>query len=533
SLKHLDLVPFQPYLARFARVRLRGGALSVHGTVSYRAGAQAPDLRFTGGMELDQLAVDNSVSHTPLLQLGTLAVDGLQYLGPSASLSIRKVLLNAPFAHIVVNPDHTTNLGNLVVSQPAGTHHAKRPPRPGTRPLSVNIGEIAVKGGHLGFADQSMQPQVQVGIENLRGNVTHFSTQPGHSASVNFAGDVGPYAPVTIKGTINPLAKALTADIGVQFRNLGLTAFSAYSGKFAGYRIKKGKANLTLDYAIHDGLMQGKNTVVLNQLELGEKVDSPDAVHLPLKLAIALLKNSDGVIDLDLPVHGDLNDPQFAIGPLIWKVVVNVLTKAVTSPFHLLASLVGLHGGNLGQLAFTPGQATLGTTDQKDLSALASAMQKRPNLTLDIAGTTAAPADRDALAQARLLARLQGSQATPAASTATAPPALTPDEQAGLLKAYRKAFDSDAQDAVKRTPSESRDSYRARVTRFALAKLVAREPITPAALQQLAQARAEAVRTYLVQHGGLDAERIFMVEPTAAGTIARGKVQMPLKLQVE
>lgn len=529
KLAHLPLAPFQPYLRQVARVTLRRGTLDVDGKARYVAGKTAPDIGFDGRVTVRNLDADSSVDRQPFVRLGRLDLEGLHYASQPPGLTIKRVSLDKPFARLLIKPDHTTNVSEIL--PPAPTAGSAARPSVATQPSAafpLTVDAVAIKEGALRFTDLSLTPNVSVGIVALEGGVQHFSTRSGQPASVDLTGNVGPYAPVTIKGTINPLAQALTANIGVQFKNLGLAAFSPYSGKFAGYRIKKGKANLTLDYDIHDGMMQGRNQVILDQLELGAKVDSPDALHVPLRLALALLKDSHGIIDLNLPVTGDLNDPQFAIGPLILKVLGSVLTKAATSPFRLLASLVPGDAGKLDRISFAAGQALLTPADQDRLTALAQALAKRPALILDVTGVVAPVADRDALARAQLLKRVRGEKAaSPGAD------ALTPDDVGGVLKLYRKTFGEDADAQVEQAEGEPADAYHLRVAQAALQELVAREQIPAWALKALANARAEAVRDYLAKQAGLDVNRVFLLDTREDAAVQDGSVVMPLQVDVK
>lgn len=529
KLEHLQLAPFQPYVSRYANLAIKKGTLGVNGRVSYHAGKTAPDIGFNGRVSIHDLKVGDTAHGKPFVRLGELTVKGIQYASQPASLTVEHVILDKPFVRLVVNPDHTTNISAILATGNANKQPSKSQDAHATADggmlLPVSVSKITIKHGHLDFTDLSMKPDVSIGIEKLHGSVQHFSTQPGNPAVVDLQGEVGPYAPVSIKGTINPLAKSLSADIGLQIQNLGLTAFSPYSAKFAGYRIKKGKVDLTLHYTIHDGLMQGRNKVVLDQFVLGEEVESPDALDLPLRLAVALLKNSHGVIKLNLPVHGDLTSPQFAIGPLIWKVFVNVVTKAVTAPFHWLANLVGANASQLSHVTFAAGQAELSAADKKSLSKLAKALVKRPKLILDVTGMVAPSVDRAALAKQKLLAGIHGSKHGGAQ--------LTEQEAKRVLATYRKTFNADPTALVKRRQDETNASYHARVAAAALERLVAHTQVPDEALRKLAKSRGEAVRHYLVEKAGLDAGRIFLLEAQHSAKATDGSVKIPLKLHAK
>lgn len=530
QLKGLPLSPFQPYVEPFARLRIEKGQLNVGGTLAYAAGKTKPEINFDGDASVEHLDVTNTLSKQSLARLGKLAVNGIHYASAPAGVKIKSVILDKAFAQFIIEPDHSTNISAVLASNKKARpspHKAPSTRGGSSKPMPISIGEIKIRKSKLQFADHSMKPKVDVGIQALGGTIRNFSTHPGTTAHVDLKGEVGPYAPVSIKGTVNPLGKSLAGDIAVKFRNLALTSFSPYSGKFAGYKIKKGKANLTLHYKIHDGLMQGKNDVVLDQLTLGERVDSPTAVNLPLRLALALLRDSHGVIRLNLPVHGDLNNPQFAIGPLIWKVFVNVLTKAVTSPFHLLAGLVSGSGDHLDHVDFAAGQSALSSQNQKALAKLADALKQRPSLELDLAGAVAPKLDHYVLAQQQLLAQIRGTQPQPDASTM-----LTADDQEKLLKLYSSKFGESAETKVERKQQESDAAYHQRVVNAAYKRLLANISIPDTALEQLAQARAEAVRAYLAKQGGLDPSRIFMLSPDLKAKAQGETVRMPLQLKV-
>jgi hypothetical protein len=245
-----------------------------------------------------------------------------------------------------------------------------------------------------------------VGIQNLNGSILGLSSKPSSRAKVELKGKVDRYAPVHIWGETNPLAATTYSDIRMNFKGVELTSATPYSGHFAGYKIEKGKLSVDIDYKIENRKLTAAHKLVIDQLELGERVESPDAIHLPLKIAIALLKDRNGVIDIDLPVTGSLDDPQFKIGPLIWKAVLNLLTKVATAPFALLGHLFG--GGNeqMNFIDFHPGSAVLDASEHDKLVALVKALEAKEKLELDVPITFSPDLDRPGLAAAHLNARL-------------------------------------------------------------------------------------------------------------------------------
>jgi hypothetical protein len=271
--------------------------------------------------------------------------------------------------------------------------------------MAIAIDAIIIQDASANYADLWIQPHFAVGIQNLNGSILGLSSNPRSRAKVELKGKVDRYAPVHIWGETNPLAATTYSDIKMNFKGVELTSATPYSGHFAGYKIEKGKLSVDIDYKIENRQLTAAHKFVIDQLELGERVESPDAIHLPLKIAVALLKDRNGVIDIDLPVTGSLDDPQFKIGPLIWKAVLNLLTKIATAPFALLGHLFG-GGEQINYIDFQPGSAVLDASEHDKLVALVKALKEKDKLELDVPVTVSPDLDRPGLAAAHLNARL-------------------------------------------------------------------------------------------------------------------------------
>lgn len=280
---------------------------------------------------------------------------------------------------------------------------AAAPAKDGT--MAIAIDAINIQDGSANYADLWIQPHFAVGIQNLNGSILGLSSSPRSRAKVELKGKVDRYAPVHIWGETNPLAATTYSDIKMNFKGVELTSATPYSGRFAGYKIEKGKLSVDIDYKIENRKLTAAHKFVIDQLELGDRVESPDAIHLPLKIAVALLKDRNGVIDVDLPVTGSLDDPQFKIGPLIWKAVLNLLTKIATAPFALLGHLFG-GGEQMNYIDFHPGSAALDASEHDKLVALVKALEEKEKLELDVPVTFVPDLDRPGLAAAHLNARL-------------------------------------------------------------------------------------------------------------------------------
>ncbi len=236
------------------------------------------------------------------------------------------------------------------------------------------------------FADLSLKPKFMTRIHALKGTVGKLSSEKKSMSEIQLDGRVDQYGMVKISGALDINDFKRSTDISLVFRNVELANMSPYSGKFAGRRIKSGKLSMDLKYQIQTMKLVGDNKIIVDNLVLGEKVDSPDSMNLPLDLAIALLADANGRIDLGLPVSGELNDPQFSIGPIIWKAFVNIITKAVTAPFRALGSLLGEGAEKFDAVEFDPGKAELLPPEKEKLKKLADALQKKPQLKLVVQG---------------------------------------------------------------------------------------------------------------------------------------------------
>jgi hypothetical protein len=250
--------------------------------------------------------------------------------------------------------------------------------------MPMAIGTVRVIDGSVNYADFWIQPNFAVGIQALNGTIDGLSSNPKSRAKVKLEGKVDRYAPVNINGELNLMAATVYTDITMSFKGLELTTMTPYSGHFAGYKIDKGKLSVDLSYKVDQRKLNAEQHFVIDQLQLGEAVESPDAVHLPLKLAVALLKDRNGVIDLPLPITGSLDDPQFKLGPIIWHAILNLLEKAVTAPFAAIGRLFGGHGEEMKFIDFAPGSAELDASSRQKLDALTKALQEHNQLQLDV-----------------------------------------------------------------------------------------------------------------------------------------------------
>lgn len=533
--KDIDLRIAQSYISPFIRLELRSGMLGSDLAVNLKS-TEPLAFSVTGRAQVDQLHTLDTLKTRDFLKWQQVVVEGLNYQHGD-SLSIDKVNLLQPYVRFMINDDRTTNIDDLLIPQPADTgakSAAAKPAASKEKPLGIHIGGIAINDGSANFADFSLTPNFATAIQQLNGQIGTIDSRQAKPASVDVKGKVDRYAPVTIKGAVNPFDPMASLDIATSFKRVELTTLTPYSGKFAGYRIRKGRLNLDLHYRITKGQLKADNKVVVEQLQLGEKVDSPDAVSLPLKLAIALLKDVDGKISIELPVTGDLNNPQFSVMPIVWQTLRNLIVKAAAAPFKLIGGLVAGGGSeDLGSVSFAPGSSVLSKDAEGALDKLSKALKERPALRLEIEGTAAKSSDGPLIAEQRLEREYQYNYYKILQRRGDKVPARAgllevPDSEKGpLLEGiYRTRLKTQPPAEWKDLGKEERSAkMRADVIQFWSSSEVL--------LRELGQDRASTIKDYLVDKGQLADDRVYFIDAQLGEAEKDGKVVTPMHLDAE
>ncbi|WP_408598900.1 DUF748 domain-containing protein [Pseudomonas sp. PLMAX] len=533
--KDIDLRVAQSYISPFIRLELRSGMLGSDLAVNLKS-TEPLALSVTGRAQVDQLHTLDTLKTRDFLKWQQLVVEGLNYQHGD-SLSIDKINLLQPYARFMINDDRTTNIDDLLIPQPpdAGAKSAAaKPVASKDKPLGIHIGGIAINDGSANFADFSLTPNFATAIQQLNGSIGTIDSRQAKPATVDIKGKVDRYAPVTIKGAVNPFDPMASLDIATSFKRVELTTLTPYSGKFAGYRIRKGRLNLDLHYVITKGQLKAENKVVVEQLQLGEKVDSPDAVSLPLKLAIALLKDVDGKISIELPVTGDLNNPQFSVMPIVWQTLRNLIVKAAAAPFKLIGGLVAGGGSeDLGTVSFAPGSSDLSKDAEAALVKLSQALKERPTLRLEIEGTAAKSSDGPLLAEQRLEREYQYNYYKMLQRRGDKVPAKAnllevPDSEKGpLLEGiYRTRLKV-------QPPAEWKDLGKEERTAKMRADVIQFWSSSEVLLRELGQERASSIKDYLVDKGQLADDRVYFIDAQLGEAEKDGKVVTPMHLDAE
>lgn len=525
ATQDIDLRLAQAYLSPFVRLELRSGLLGSDLEVQLKS-TEPLALSVTGEARVDQLHTLDTLRERDFVRWKQVRVGGLDYRH-GESLAIERIELDQPYARFVINENLTTNVSELVVPQPATPNEAKADTG---KPLAIRIGGITINDGSANFADFSLTPSFATAIQQMNGRIGVLDNQKPQAASVDIKGKVDRYAPMSIEGKLTPFDPLNSLDIATRFKNVELTTITPYSGKFAGYRIRKGRLNLDLHYRIEKGQLNAENKVLVENLQLGERVDSPDAVDLPIRLAVALLKDTQGRISIELPVQGDLNNPQFSVMPIVWQTLRNLVLRAAQAPFKFIAGLVGGSNVDLSTVPFSAGSAELEGDARQALDTLAKALEERPNLRLEVEGQAAQSADGPLLAEQRLqrefregwykVLQRRGDKVPASPDELT----VDEDEQAALLEGiYRTRLKQQppAEWAELNSEQRQQNMRKAVLESWAQSKLL---------LRQLAQQRAATIKDYLVEQGGLQDERVYLIDANLGEPEADGRVLTTLHL---
>jgi uncharacterized protein involved in outer membrane biogenesis len=410
SMEGLSLAAAHPYIKPLADVNMDSGTLSINGHVRHDA---SEPLLFTSDIVIADFLVTETDEGTRLGSWDKLFADGVELSLSKNALEISEVRFDNPYGDILIAADGSVNLGRVSKTEPDESAETVAAPNPASNTsddapaMSVTIGRVVIDDAAADFADESLPLPFVARIDALNGSLSTISTGSVEPSNVELEGKVDEYGLVRVTGFVTPLEVSNNTDIAIVFENVEIPKFSAYTIPFAGREIASGKLDLDLGYEVRERKLAGENRIVLRDFELGDKVDHPGAMSLPLGLAVALLKDPAGKIDIDLPVRGDLDDPEFGYGRVIGKALVNLIVKIVASPFALLGNLVGVEPDELEYINFPPGRADLTPPEIERAQKIAEALALRPQLILEISGVIDRETDSHALKMARFDAAVE------------------------------------------------------------------------------------------------------------------------------
>ncbi|MBW2602823.1 MAG: DUF748 domain-containing protein [Deltaproteobacteria bacterium] len=530
----INLKPIGPAVAKFTSLALESGNISASARVKYRSGRSGPRLRADGTISVNRLMLKEEDTGERFLEWKKISANGLAFgLSPNR-LQIEEVRLLEPGAKVVIFKDRSINLAKVLKSSDAvgaetSTQQEQAPadvPSKDRALFPVSIERIRVEKGVVDFADFSLVLPFTTHVTDFVGGATGISSDPASRTSVKFEGKVDKYGFTTVEGGLSPFAPKTFTDLTVSFQNVEMKPLSPYSATFAGRKIASGTLNLKLEYKIQNSELLGENEVVLEQFTLGERVEAPNAIKLPLDLAIAMLTDTEGKIDLAVPVSGNVDNPKFSYGHVIRQALINLITKIVTAPFRALGGLLGDKGDQMDAISFQPGSDRLLPPELKKLEKVVEALEKRPQLRLAVHGRFDTKIDGEALREERVKRALAGQMDVKIApdeepgpvafNTAKAQKAL---EKLLEMRVGKKAvadfktqYEKETGQKAKRVkPYLALFGWESSDTAFYQAmfeELIKLEPLSDNDLKDLARRRAEAIVSTLKTTGGLDPTRV-------------------------
>jgi hypothetical protein len=525
AIGNLALSTAQPWLADAAFLRILDGVVSAQIDATIGVGG---DASVTGSASIMNLDIEDTANEERLLGWSGLDVNRFAFSGAPTKIEISEVAFAEPFVRLLIAADGSTNFSGLArgESEPSG--------ETGDTP-NIEIGRVTIADGSADFTDQALPFPFEARVRELQGEVSTLATQSAAPTKIGLEGKVGEFGFARLDGSLLPAEPTAATNINVLFRNVEFPGLSPYTVKFAGRRIEEGRLEVALDYSIDGGELVAQNSIVIQRIRLGEKVDYPGAMNLPLGLAIALLQDPSGQINVDLPVRGNVNDPEFSVGGVVLRAFANLITKAATSPFRLLGGLVGADSENFDRIEFEPGQADLTPPEREKLGQLGSALAMRPALGLTVPGAIDPEVDARAMRAARIDAKIDA--------------LLETDDDAAMIaerrrkaieKIFRDAFPEqklrDVRAGFMQPVDASRPDGKQSLDELAYveelrARLVAGEPIDRADLDALATARTDAVVAQLTTaEPPVATERIVRGDVIETQPNERGFVPVKLEL---
>ncbi|MDN7652604.1 DUF748 domain-containing protein [Burkholderia multivorans] len=550
----VDAAAFEPYFGSALNATIASALLNAQGNLTFAQAKDSMRAAYRGNVALVDVRMLDKATSDPFAGWRSLALTNLKanYDDKGTDVDAARVTFSNFYGRVLLDAQGRLNLNDIVaketgpaqsltrdasksepvplspgVTPPAAAQAAsaaaaqqasapaaasatvvvKAAPAP-QRPVRMHFGELVLQNGRVTYTDNFIKPNYTANLVAIKGTVGAFGTDSTTSAPVDVAANLAGNGPISIKGSVNPLIDKPALDLTATAHDIELTNLTPYSAKYAGYPITKGKLNVDLHYQLANDQLKANNHIFIDQLTFGDHIDNDTATKLPVKLAISLLKNTRGEIDVNLPVSGSLSNPEFSVGGLIWRALLNLIAKAVTSPFSLLAHAFGSGGEDLGYVEFAPGSAVLTDAQQKKLDTVVKMLTEKPSIRLDLIGRVDPDKDTPGLRTAYVDRLVRQQKLKDVVGQGESIDPMTVNVEPGeydkyLTRAYKAADFKKPRNLIglQKTLPEA-DMKKA---------LAEHAPADDNALRALAQQRAQAVRQYL--EGKIDAKRVFVVAP--------------------
>ena len=539
DVRDIELLPMQSYFSEYLNIPVTRGQIAAKGTVSLTPAKEGVAAGYKGNLTLGNFHTVDKANSADFLKWKSFYFGNIDVRTQPLNIAVGEVALSDFYARVIVSPEGKLNLTQIARkdgkdekgAEPAagkGTEPAAEKPAeapgdaaksveapvaeatPAKEVVPIKVGKVTLQGGNIAVTDNFIKPNYSANLTKIGGRVTGLSSTEGSMADLELRGSYDGLAPVNITAKLNPFAAKSYLDLDAEVKGVEMTGFSTYSGRYAGYAIERGKLSLFLKYRIDNNQLSADNRVFLDQLTFGDEVDSPEATRLPVRLAVSLLQNRKGEIDINLPISGSLDDPQFSVGGIIVQVILNVFTKAITSPFALIGSLFG-GGEELSYVEFDYGYSTISPKMKERLQTIAKVLEDRPAIRIELAGRIDPERDREGLKRALMERRVKAQRLEELVKAGTEAGSL--DDVEIPAKDYPKYLDR-AYKAEKFPKPRNliglvKDLPVEEMEKLMMANMKADDE----ALRDLADRRAKAAGQWLGREGKVVADRIFFLQP--------------------
>ncbi|MBU1217769.1 DUF748 domain-containing protein [bacterium] len=536
DLSDLSLKEFTPYIGQGAYLKIEDGALDAHTKTRYESGSKKADVEVDGVIKLKEFFLADSRDNNSLLSLHSLELKGFELDLLPNRLYIGEANIDSFYVDAVIDENKVMNFASLTKED---THESKKEVKESKTKVSpedektvfpYRVEKLNLLSGSAKFADLSLPIKFQTNIHDVSGSVLAISSVAGDVSYVDVIGEVDAYGSSKLKGSLDSANPKKFTDLGLSFKNLELNSMSGYSASFAGYAIDSGKLYLDLGYKIKDSELLGSNSIIIKKIKLGEEIKDENTSSLPLGFVIALLEDNEGVIDIDMPVEGNVDAPDFKYGALVLKTLGNLILKAVASPFKFLGAVMGIDSEKLEYVSFEPGKAEILPPQREKLDQIITILTKRPKMLLSLSGVYDVQSDKKALGLEKLIAL--AIKESGAKSKEEQQNAMNIDI---LEDIYDDLKDDDKLDDIKDALKEKyegdefkREYFKALVRENILLQAVSKEE-----LEALAALRAKNIRIYLMKEHKLEAQRILNAEIKAIDVPENKSVRMNLAVEVK
>ncbi|MDY7038216.1 MAG: DUF748 domain-containing protein, partial [Thermodesulfobacteriota bacterium] len=532
ELKEINIKPLEPYFSDNVNIIVNDGGIS---TIGRLVAGYLPDdkihVSFKGEASLNNFSSVDRVNGKDFLKWRSFYLSDIDFSVNPLHLDIAKLAITDFYSSLVINTDGTLNIQDILQDEDVKTQSSVSAlsQKDGSKiekddgiTERIRVGMVTLQGGRIHFMDKHIKPNYTAILSEIGGRISGLNSKETKPADVSLMGKLDKYGPLEITGKINPLKENLFVDLKIKLKHVELSPMTPYSGKYVGYTIEKGKLYLDLKYRLVGKKLDAENKILLDQFTFGDRVEGPHATNLPVNFAIALLKNRKGEINLDIPLRGNIADPDFSLGRIIIKMLVNLITKAATSPFALLQAIVG-GKDDFSFLEFDYGSHIITEHSSKKIDALVKALHERPSLRLEIKGYVDMEKDREGLRQHFLIKKLRAQKLRIMVEKGL--PAVPIDEitiDSGEYQTYLEL----AYKAAAFPKPRSFTGLEKKLPQNEMKKLMLTNiDIQDDDLRLLALRRAENIKEYISRSGGINPGRLFITVPKSLSPEKRKKLK--------